>query len=106
MTYRVLVSDEALDAVRAYLNYIAVSQQLPLTAARWWKRALARVETLRSMPRRCPLAPENEFSDHELRMLIVNHCLFIFNIDDATRTVRVVKFRHTAQLPGAIDETR
>ena len=106
MTYRVLVSDEALDAVRAYLDYIAVSQQLPLTAARWWKRALARVETLRSMPRRCPLAPENKFSDHELRMLIVNHCLFIFNIDDATRTVRVVKFRHTAQLPGAIDETR
>jgi len=58
------------------------------------------------MPRRCPLAPENEFSDYELRMLIVDHCLFIFNIDDAHRTVRVVKFRHSAQLLGSIDETQ
>ena len=106
MTYRVLVSNDALDAVRAYLDYIAVSQQMPLTAARWWEKALARVETLRFMPRRCPLAPENELSDYELRMLIVNHCLFIFNIDDATRTVRVVKFRHSAQLPGAVGATR
>jgi hypothetical protein len=106
MTYRVLIADDALAAVRAFLDYIGVTQQMPLTAARWWQKALSRVETLRFMPRRCPLAPENAFSDYELRMLIVDHCLFIFNIDDANRTVRVVKFRHSAQLPGSIDETQ
>jgi plasmid stabilization system protein ParE len=99
-----LIADDALDDVRAFLDYVAVIQQMPLTAARWWKKALARVETLRFMPRRCLLAPENKFSDHELRMLIVDHCLFIFDVDDATRTVRVVKFRHSAQLPNATDE--
>ncbi len=104
MTYRVLIADDALDAVRTFLDYIAVTQQMPLTAARWWEKALARVETLRFMPRRCPLAPENKFSDHELRMLIVDHCLFIFDVDDGTRTVRVAKFRHAARLPSAIDE--
>lgn len=106
MKYRVLVADDALDAVRAFLDYIAVTQQMPLTAARWWEKALTRIETLRFMPQRCPLAPENQFSDHELRMLIVDHCLFIFDIDDASRTVRVVTFRHSAQLPSAIDEVQ
>jgi len=99
-----LVTDDALDAVRGFLDFIAVTQQMPLAAARWWEKALARVETLRFMPQRCPLAPENHFSNHELRMLIVDPCLFIFNIDDATRIVRVVKFRHAAQLPVAIEE--
>ena len=37
-------------------------------------------------------------------MLIVDHCLFIFDVDDGTRTVRVVKFCHAARLPSAIDE--
>jgi hypothetical protein len=34
MTYRVLIGDDALDAVRAFLDYVAVAQQMPLTAAR------------------------------------------------------------------------
>ncbi len=34
MTYRVLIADDALDAVRTFLDYIAVTQQMPLTAAR------------------------------------------------------------------------
>ncbi len=41
MTDRVLIADDALDAVRTFLDYIAVTQQMPLTAARWWEKALA-----------------------------------------------------------------
>lgn len=99
MTYRVIISDGALAGVEAFLDYIAVTQQMPLTAQRWWEKALAKVETLRYMPRRCPLAPENEFSAHELRMLIVDRCLFIFHVDEDAGAVRVVKFRHGSQLP-------
>jgi plasmid stabilization system protein ParE len=100
MTYRVIIADEALAAVERFLDYIGVEQGMPLTASRWWEKALARVETLRTMPRRCPLAPENELSAHELRMLIVDRCLFVFHVDDVDRVVYVVKFRHGAQLPG------
>jgi plasmid stabilization system protein ParE len=99
MTYRVIISDDALAGVAEFLDFIAETQQMPLTAERWWKKALSKVETLRYMPRRCPLAPENEFSDRELRMLIVDRCLFIFQIDEASRSVRIVKFRHGSQLP-------
>jgi plasmid stabilization system protein ParE len=99
VTYRVIISDDALAGVVAFLDYIADTKQMPLTADRWWAKALAKVETLRTMPRRCPLAPENEFSRYELRMLIVDRCLFIFQIDEETRTVRIVKFRHGSQLP-------
>ncbi len=99
MTYRVIISDDALAGVAEFLDFIAETQQMPLTAQRWWEKALAKVETLRYMPRRCPLAPENEFSSHELRMLIVDRCLFIFHVDDETSTVRVVKFRHGSRLP-------
>ncbi|MGL4514000.1 MAG: type II toxin-antitoxin system RelE/ParE family toxin [Lacipirellulaceae bacterium] len=100
MNYRVVIADGALASVERFLDYIAIEQGMPLTASRWWEKALARVETLRTMPRRCPLAPENEWSKSELRMLIVDRCLFIFNVDDHDRVVDVVKFRHGAQLPG------
>lgn len=40
MTYRVLIADEALDAVHTFLDSIAVTQQMPLTAARWREKAL------------------------------------------------------------------
>jgi hypothetical protein len=38
-TYRVIISDAALEGVREFLHYLAVEQQAPLTAQRWWDKA-------------------------------------------------------------------
>jgi plasmid stabilization system protein ParE len=103
MKYRVIISDDALWGVRRFLEYIADGEQQPLPAFRWWEKALAKIGTLERMPRRCPLAPENDRSAYELRMLIIDRCLFIFHVDDETRTVRIVGFRHGSQQGPTLD---
>ncbi|MEM6331189.1 MAG: hypothetical protein AAF790_13195 [Planctomycetota bacterium] len=102
-TYRVVITDEAVGQARAYLWHIAVEQEMPLTAARWWRKADAMIQTLSTIPNRCPYAPENEHSRYELRMLLVDECLFVFHVDEETRSVWVVRFRHGKQEPWPID---
>jgi toxin ParE1/3/4 len=99
MRYRVIVTSEALASVEELLDYIAIDQQSPLTAQRWWRKAYAAVMTLEKMPHRCPYAPENAHRDYTIRMLIVDRCMFIYTVDDEARVVRVIGFRHGSQLP-------
>jgi len=99
MKYRVIISSEALDAIDLHLDYIAVEQQVPLNAERWWRKALRAVESLNQFPHRCPHAPENDYRDYDIRMLIVDNCLFLYTIDEPSTTVRVLGFRHGSQQP-------
>src|SRR5688572_23052619 len=101
--YRVIISDDALADVRKFLHYIAVDQESPQTAERWWRKALARIDSLAAMPQRCPYAPENEHSVLMIRMLIVDRCLFLYHIDEKTKAVRILRFRHGSQMPFQID---
>lgn len=101
--YRVIITDEALEQARAHLRYIAEDRRLPLIAERWWEKALDLVSRLGTYPRRCPYAPENLLSRHELRMLVVDNCLFVFHVDEESDSVLVVRFRHGSQEPWPID---
>ncbi len=56
------------------------------------------------MPHRCPYAPENDFENLGLRVLVVDRCLFIYTIDEELKVVRVLKFRHGSQLPSPLDD--
>ena len=96
-TYRVILSDEALQGVEQYLDYIIEQTGLPNIAARWWEKAVEQIYSLDHMPHRCPLAPENETSRYELRMLIVDSCLFIYHVVEDEEKVNIVKFRHGRQ---------
>lgn len=98
--YRVEMASQAIEGVTQFLDYIALVQQAPLNAERWWRKASKAIESLRFFPHRCPIAPENEFRDYEVRALIVAPCLFLFHIDDANASVRVIGFRHGRQLPA------
>jgi len=97
MTYRLIVSTEAFDALGAYVDYIAIENQSPLNAERWFLKAWAKLETLKNFPHRCPPAPENDQFDFTVRMLIVDSCLFIYRVDDLNKAVRVFGFRHGRQ---------
>ncbi len=97
--YRVVLAPAALDALTAYVDYIAVDQQSPLVAERWLQKAWSKVLTLRAFPHRCALAPENAKSRHEVRALRVDRCLFLYRVDETARTVRVLAFRHGSQMP-------
>jgi len=99
MKYRVILQDDAIQAIEKHARYIAEQQQAPLNALRWLKKILLSVDTLEQFPHRCPFAPENEIRDYEIRMLVVQNCLLLYNIDEDIKAVQVVGFRHGSQKP-------
>ncbi len=94
MTYDVILSSEAKQALDDHVHFIAVEKLEPVNATNWLKKALDAVDTLTVFPNRCPLAPENEFSQHTVRMLIVDTSSFLYRVDETTKTVRVTHFFH------------
>jgi plasmid stabilization system protein ParE len=97
--YRVTISDDTLGGVEDFLNHISDEQGMPLTAVRWWDKAIEKIFSLDHMPHRCPYAPENEFEELSIRMMIVDRCLFLYTVDENPAVVRVLKFRHGSQEP-------
>ncbi|MEN1679694.1 MAG: type II toxin-antitoxin system RelE/ParE family toxin [Planctomycetota bacterium] len=103
-TYRVTISDEALEGVERYLDYIEEQSGTSRVAARWWEKALAGIFSLETMPHRCPLAPEDEFAERTIRVLIVDKFLFLYTIDEEDSVVRVLDCRHGSQQPRQMNE--
>jgi plasmid stabilization system protein ParE len=99
LSYRVLITEQALARIDEQAAHIAVDAGAPLNAARWLSRVLAAAETLESMPRRCPRAPEDGHRPFEIRALSVDGFLLLFTIDEGERTVTVLNARHARQLP-------
>ncbi len=99
MKFEILVDSRAEDAIAIHLAYIAIDQNAPQVASQVAQRIYDSVQTLSAFPHRCPIAPESEFSQHVIRMLIVDRCLVLYVIDDERSTVNVVGFRHGRQLP-------
>ena len=99
MKYRLIISDETIDQLRQFLDYIEFEQQAPIAASRWAKKVLVKLRSLKKFPHRCPFAPENEDRDYEIRMMIVDRCLFLYNVNEQDRVVRILTFRHGSQQP-------
>ncbi len=94
MIYDVILSSETKQALDDHIRYIAIEKLEPLSAERWLKKAIEAVDTLTVFPNRCPIAPENKFSQHTVRMLIVDTSSFLYRVDEANKTVRVTHFMH------------
>jgi toxin ParE1/3/4 len=99
MKYRIVISPQAFDDLQAFIEYIAVEQNSPMAAARWFDKAWTSVQSLANFPYRCPLAPESKLSKYQIRMLIVDSCLFLYRVEDEKNTVRILGFRHGRQVP-------
>lgn len=69
-------------------------------AARWYFGLEDAIRTLRSFPRRCPVAPESELSKSELRHLLYGSkrdvYRVIYDIDEPRKLIRIRAVRHTA----------
>lgn len=103
MRYRLILSPEAFDELDHYIEYLAVDQTSPQSATMWLDKAFNALRTLTFFPNRCPPAPESRHSRHTIRMLIVDRGLFLYRVDEATKTVRVLRFRHGRQEPRRIE---
>ena|SRR5437763_598027 len=97
MTYRVIIQPIAVGEMRKAYRWIA--RHSPRTAARWYDGLEQAIETLAENPGRCPLAPEDEYFEEEIRELFhgkrggVYRILFTISED----TVSVLYVRHGAR---------
>ena len=88
MTYTIIHSDQVNEEIEeAYLWLLERTEQ---HAPAWYERVLESIASLANLPSRCPLAPENEGSDEEVRHLIVGDRIHGYRIVYAIRDDTVV----------------
>ena len=94
MTYQVRISGKA--SIEAEDTFNWVSQWSPLAAARWQENLVDTLRSLQTLPARCSLAPESEFTDREVRQLFFgkrrHRYRVVFEIME--NTVHVLHIRH------------
>ena len=93
MKYKVEFTDQA--GVEANQAYEWISKESPFGAAAWFNGLVDAVETLEAFPERCPLAPESEDVQREIRQLLYGkyRVLYFVHAD----SVFILHVRHGAQ---------
>jgi plasmid stabilization system protein ParE len=88
------ISEDARDDLDEI--YLLIRENSPAAAERFCNGLLTAAATLRSFPRRCPLAPESS-ATLEIRQLLHGAYRILFTI--ARHTVYVLRIRHGARRP-------
>lgn len=110
MTYRVDLSSmakaEADAAFLSFSQYTTVEQ-----AQKWYQGLIKAISSLKTMPRRCAIARENDFFSPEIRQLIYGkgrhtyRILFTTLDESGQPIVRVLHIRNTSQRTlGKVDD--
>jgi plasmid stabilization system protein ParE len=96
MTFQVVVTAEAIKSIDDMFAYIAADN--PPAAAKLVAEFGKNIRSLRRMPKRCPVAPEQDVLDlPDVRHLIHNHYRIVFAVEG--KTVVILEVRHSARLP-------
>ncbi|NES04769.1 MAG: type II toxin-antitoxin system RelE/ParE family toxin [Okeania sp. SIO2F4] len=102
MTYQIEISSVAKAEADKAFQWLC--QVAPIETARnWYQELLKTIESLSEMPRRCPLARENNYFSKEIRQLLYgrgrNSYRIIFTIVESQEVsiVRILHIRHVAQ---------
>ena len=99
MKYKLIIQPPALEDLDEAYDWIR--QRAPEAAARWFNGFVDALETLRSFPERCGVAPEDAYFEQEIRQLLygrrggVYRALFTIVGDE----VHVLHVRHGARKP-------
>jgi len=97
MKYRVLIQPSAKAELReAYRWYYNKS---PAAARRWLDKLLKTIDTLRTQPERCALAPENDAFEETIRQLLYGKKRGTYRILFTVKKgiVEVLHIRHAAR---------
>jgi toxin ParE1/3/4 len=97
MPYRVQVATAARREAENYHLFILNQSHDSLPADSWWNGLLDALDSLRSLPARCPRIPEQHRFDLPLYQLLYASHRIIFRIDP--KVVRVVRVYHSAKRP-------
>ncbi len=69
MAFRVEIQPQALEDLDAIAVYIRAKETFE-AAQKWFDGIMLAIATLKEMPARCPVAPESEELDREVRVLL------------------------------------
>ena len=94
-TYTVNITDEVAADIEKAFDYI--HEQSPQNAVKWLRELYKAIDTLETMPDRCPLIREHDAFEEQVRNLLFYSHRIIFTINEGTETVQVHAFRHAAQ---------
>jgi plasmid stabilization system protein ParE len=86
-----------LDEIAAY-----IAADSPTRSAKWRARLHQKLQSLKTMPRACGIAPEDEIARYEIRQLLFGKYRVLFSIRDTT--VYVLTVRHGARRFLTTDE--
>jgi len=92
--YRVRLAPRAENDIQAYHAYIA--RQRRRAAAKWYREVKKKIQSLRSSPFRCEIAPEAEEAGLDFRHLLFGNYRIIFRVEG--EEVQVARVIHAAQL--------
>jgi len=95
MRFRVVLTPEAKRNIDNLFEFVA--RDSPANAQRLVTGLERRLKTLRTLPRRCPRAPEDGHRGLKIRHLIYGDYRIVFAILDDL--VAVLQVRHGARLP-------
>lgn len=102
MRYFIEISSVAeVEADNAFLRLSQLTS--PEKARQWYDGLLLAIESLSQMPKRCPLARENQYFSQEIRQILYGRgrnlyrILFTIVEGEEVSTVRILHIRHAAQ---------
>ncbi len=102
MNYHIEISSMAeAEADRAFVRLSQVIS--PIKASQWYSGLIQAIESLSQMPKRCPLARENEYFSQEIRQLLYGRgrnsyrVLFTILEEQDLSIVRILHIRHSSQ---------
>ena len=97
MTYQVTVQPEAFQEIEQSYRWLC-DNRTPDLANDWYNDLQEAIDSLKTFPRRCPIAPEASFFDREVRQLIMGKRLkyrILYVVEDDR--VSILHIRHSRQ---------
>jgi len=94
MDYRILITDAATQDLDDIMGYIALDN--PSRAASYIDELLDEIRSLKTMPKRCAVAPESGRHGYEMRHHLYGHYRILFMIKGAQ--VTILRVIHGARL--------
>lgn len=94
MTYKVLIEETAASDARDYATYLKVDQLAPEAASRWLNELETAVLQRAELPRRFRIIDEQAHFEIELRQFLHYSHRVIYHVNEATKTVHVLRIYH------------
>ncbi|MEP7353043.1 MAG: type II toxin-antitoxin system RelE/ParE family toxin [Acidobacteriota bacterium] len=99
MAFQVEITELALGDAEEYVHFIREVKKEPESAERWFFGLAQAINSLETLPERCPLIPEQEEFSFEIRHLIYYSHRIVFRVVHSTATVVIYRIYHGSKSP-------